>query len=383
MRQPREVLAAASRIGATFKELSRRIIGRTKTLEQLMYALVTKQHLFLEGPPGVAKSYLANMLFECIEGAETFHVQCTKKMTEDYLVGPLDMHLFRERGEYLHRVEGYLPTAHYAFLDEFLDLSTGALRALLEVLNERTFSRGPQSVRCPLVTAIACTNFSGESEVALEAVLDRFMFKSKIVGLSRTADRKAMFRVHDKPLPKFSHTDVLRLHWAMKRVTLPEHVLNTYLEVCSQLRLTDRTVRRCIDVVKASAVFRGSTVAALEDLTLLELCFVTTNDSKSEQAFGNSLKKYKEALASRDSMVDASIVARRVSQLAQQLEGVTAADYESKALPIAFEIREAQAALSHLRTQDNAATVQSALSRCEATLNRADTLYLATAKKEK
>lgn len=370
--QPVAVRESAKRISEVFKALEKVVIGRHRVLQQLMFALVTKNHMLLEGPPGVAKSYMTNKLFGALQDAVHFKVQCTKKMTEDYIVGPLDMHLFREQGEYLHRIEGYLPEAQYAFLDEFLDLSTGALRALLEILNERTFSRGPQSVKCPLVTAVCATNFTGESDIGLEAVMDRFLFKAKITGLTRPVDRMAMFKSDSVVVPKMTHVDIMRVHCAIREVTVPEFVLTIYLRICEQLKLTDRTVHKAIEVIKASAVFSGRKFVILEDLTALEMCFVKTGDNASEQAYGNAMKRYKEGLVLRDSLSAASAISTRVGQLSSLLANV--ADYTA-AMPIALEVREAQNALQALRCQENQHIIAPALSKCEALLNKADVLF--------
>lgn len=370
--QPPAVRESAKRISDVFKALEKVVIGRHRVLQQLMFALVTKNHMLLEGPPGVAKSYMTNKLFGALQQATHFKVQCTKKMTEDYIVGPLDMHLFREQGEYMHRIEGYLPEAQYAFLDEFLDLSTGALRALLEILNERTFSRGPQSVKCPLVTAVCATNFSGESDLGLEAVMDRFLFKAKITGLTRVQDRMAMFKSDAVEVPKMSHVDIMRVHCALREVTIPEFVLTIYLRMCEQLKLTDRTVHKAIEVIKASAVFSGRKFVILEDLTSLELCFVKTGDNASEQAFGQAMKRYKEGIVLRDSLTAASTISTRVAQLSTLL--ASAADYDA-AMPTAIEVREAQNALQALRCDENKHIINPALTKCEALLNKADALF--------
>lgn len=365
------VIESSNRIVRAFSDLNNVVVGRKEILRQLMMALITRNHLLMEGPPGVAKSFLASSFFKCIEGGNKFKVQCTKKMTEDYLIGPLDMHLFREEGEYVHRVEGYLPTAHYAFLDEFLDLSPGALRALLEVLNERTFSRGPQALRCPLSTAIAATNFSGENEEALEAVHDRFLFKAKISKLTNAKDRLAMFN-ESKPLRTFTHTDVLRVQEAVKRVVVPRAVLTTYVDMCGCLDITDRTVRRCIEVVKASAILKGRHIATLEDLTALSTCFIFSGDSKSEQKFSTAMQKYKDALASRDNDKKLFVVRARVAELRTMAAKCTT--YE-EITPVAIEAREAINAMHALKSPSNQDAVASAINGCEAVLNAADTLY--------
>jgi MoxR-like ATPase len=372
MLQPQEVRDSVSRITSTFKALEKAVVGRQRVLRQIMYALITKNHVLLEGPPGVAKSYMANKLFSAIKDARHFKVQCTKKMTEDYIVGPLDMHLFREEGEYMHRVEGYMPCSHYAFLDEFLDLSTGALRALLEILNERTFSRGPQSVKCPLVSAVCATNFSGDTDVALEAVLDRFMFKAKVGNLTRPKDRMAMFQADDVDVPVMYNQDILRVNSALQHVKVPQLVLEVYLKMCEPLKLTDRTVRRAIDIVKASAVLRGRGIAMVEDLTELELCFVTTGNSVSEQEFCKAAQAYKAGLAVVEAAANINVIRARVSGLFTLMKAATS---YKEAEPIAIEVREAMGALLYMRTPETQSMTDQSSTVCEAILNMADAIY--------
>lgn len=344
--QPKHVQAASKRLNQTFRALGAKVVGRADILERIKYALVTKHHVLLEGPPGTAKSYLAMSVFSAIQDAEHFKVACTKKMSEDYLVGPLDMKLFREEGEYFHRVGGYLPTAQYAFLDEFLDLSQGALRALLEVLNERRFSRGPQQVKCPLHTCIAATNFSSESEVALAAVSDRFLFRAKVAPLS-ARDRRKMLSRPKVVVPTTTHQDIATLYQACLSVRIPDNVLDGYAAVASGIpKLTDRTAMRCLMVVKASAVLRGATIAEVRDLGALEYCWSVSGDGASESEFGKALSPIMDGYhSSKDILLSASLVEQRANDLVKLAKAATT--YNDIQV-VAVEAREVQATVPFL-----------------------------------
>jgi MoxR-like ATPase len=376
VRQPQPVIAAAKRMQTALSAVGKKVVGRKDILAQIIYALVTKNHVLLEGPPGVAKSYLASAVFSCIEGSEFFKVQCTKKMSEDYLVGPLDMRLFREEGEYRHRVEGYLPTADFAFLDEFMDLSTGAMRALLEVLNERTFSRGPQSVRCPLHTAVAATNFSAAQEDGAEAVIDRFLFRAKVQPLAdkdRLLMLKAVKSTGNKDCPTFSLEDVRRVHEAVGRVVIPDGVLAVYSDLCGKMKVTDRTAVRALQVIRASAVFSGRAVAVVRDLAALETCFRVSGDASSTQHFAATFgPAYKTALQIAQASVTANSLAVRAKSLyAMAASAKSYAEVEQTAL----EAREVIAAATHFKLNENAEVMNRALAAAQYVITRADQLF--------
>ena len=365
--QPAAVKDSVARIEATFSALEKAVIGRSAIVQQMKYATIIGQHLLMEGPPGVAKSYMVRLFFDALGGCDTFRVQCTKKMTEDYLVGPLDMKLFREEGVYRHRTEGSLVESHFGFIDEVLDLSSGALRALLEILNERTFTRGVQQVKSPLHTAIATTNFNKDKDEELEAVLDRFLFRAKLEKLPRIEDRMKMLKADKNPIsiPALEYSDIIRVNRAMRKVEINDHLLGVYLKICEGLELTDRTVKRCLDVVRASAVLSGRTTALVQDLTALETCFVITNDKTSAQKFGSAMTVYGPALQSQQSKAHALIVSTRVTRLKQFAD---AAETYEDILPVSIEAREALGACTYLGASSVGAV-------CESILRKADEMY--------
>lgn len=365
--QTAPVRDSVARINATFSALDKAVIGRTAIVEQMKYATITGQHLLMEGPPGVAKSYMVRMFFDVLQGCDTFKVQCTKKMTEDYLVGPLDMKLFREEGVYQHRTEGSLVESHFGFIDEVFDLSSGALRALLEILNERTFTRGVQQVKSPLHTAIATTNFNRDEDGELEAVLDRFLFRAKLEKLPRLEDRMRMLKADRNPIviPTLNFSDVMRINRAMKRVEINDKLMGVYLKICEGLELTDRTVKRCLDIVRSSAVLSGRSTALVQDLTALETCFVVTNDKTSAQKFGAAMSVYGTALQEQQAKAHVLITTSRIQRLKQFAE---AAETYEEILSVAVEAREAFDACNHLGESRGAA-------ECESILKLADTLY--------
>lgn len=369
----KKVKEAAIRVTSSFQSLNKVVIGRSNIIRQMLYAVVTGQHLLLEGPPGVAKSHMVLQFFKVLSGCRTFKVQCTKKMTEDYLVGPLDMRLFREEGLFIHRTEGMLPDSHFAFIDEIMDLNSGALRALLEILNERTFTRGLQRIESPLHSAIATTNFNRDSEEELTAVLDRFLFRAKVEGLTQKADKRRMLIGYkNDTMEPVSWKDIRLLKNALTKVTISSDLLDLYLEMCAQLSLTDRTLKKALDVVRASAVLNGRTSAVLTDIMSLDTCFITTNDRTSEQRFAQATTPYHKHHKIRESKSSMVLLSHRITYLDRLAQDAT--EYESIA-PVATEIREAMQAISHFMCSEAAKLAAPLTKTCEDILRKADELY--------
>ena len=364
---------AVDKLGNLFQSLSGMIIGRANILRQIKFALVCKEHVLLEGPPGTAKSFLVSKLFSQIRDCETFRIQCTAKMTEDSLVGPPNVAILREEGRFVHNIEGTLVTSHYGFIDEFLDLSKGALRSLLEILNERTFSRGAQREVSPLHTAIATTNFDRSNEKDIEAVLDRFMFRAKVTPLNKNDRRRMLKAEYSAPLPTISHREIDDMANAVEEVQVSDEILDYYLDLCSKLNLTDRKVKTAMKVLKASAVFNHRKRCIVEDLSALDSCFTIFGDTTSEAAFGAAMTAtYGPAVQEANKKRAVLVVSARLVQLQQLMDE---ADSYEKAEAIAIEAREALAALVPLRTQSTAEGCSKCSARAEAILAQADTLY--------
>lgn len=59
-----------------------------------------------------------------------------------------------ENDEYVRKLDGYLPTAEVAFIDEIFKANSAILNALLTLLNERLFDNGNQRLPVPLLCMV-------------------------------------------------------------------------------------------------------------------------------------------------------------------------------------------------------------------------------------
>jgi MoxR-like ATPase len=59
-----------------------------------------------------------------------------------------------ENDLYVRQIDGYLPTAEVAFIDEIFKANSAILNALLTLLNERLFDNGNQRNAVPLLCLV-------------------------------------------------------------------------------------------------------------------------------------------------------------------------------------------------------------------------------------
>lgn len=60
-----------------------------------------------------------------------------------------------ENDEYVRQIDGYLPTAEVAFIDEIFKANSAILNALLTLLNERLFDNGNMRFPVPLLCLVS------------------------------------------------------------------------------------------------------------------------------------------------------------------------------------------------------------------------------------
>lgn len=149
----------------------------------VILALISQEHVLFIGPPGTSKSMLGRRLSNLC-GGPFFQRLFTKFTTPDEIFGPLSLKAL-ENDQYVRCIEGFLPTATVAFLDEIFKANSAILNTLLTILNERQFDNGAgtRRVDCPLKCVIGASNELPESD-ELDALLDRFLLRAQVSPVS-------------------------------------------------------------------------------------------------------------------------------------------------------------------------------------------------------
>ena len=179
------------------KELNLYFIGLNTVIKDSLLAILIKEHILLEGKPGTAKSQLAKTIINNIRGAKVFQIQLSKFMPEDYVFGSININKLKNEGIIYHNTENSIVESDFAFIDEFFDGSDVLLRSLLEILNERTFTRNKQKLESRLNSAFLTSNYKREN-AETAAILDRILFKHNIEPIEDINSLKEILGIYLK-----------------------------------------------------------------------------------------------------------------------------------------------------------------------------------------
>ncbi|MEM1690831.1 MAG: AAA family ATPase [Thermofilaceae archaeon] len=194
-------------------ELAAGFVGREEEARVAVLALLTRQHALFIGEPGTAKSALIRRLSQLVQ-CRFFYYLLSKYTVPDELVGPIDPIAYRS-GKFVRNVQGRLPTAELAFIDEVFKGSSETLNCLLNIMNERVFVDADGTVyQCPLWSIYGASNETpADSELA--AFYDRFLLRHFVKRIDASSLEKAIIHnltSNSDPKPVATLQDIARVY---------------------------------------------------------------------------------------------------------------------------------------------------------------------------
>ena len=270
------------RLQSAARALEERFLGRSEVIRCLLVCALGGEHLVLIGPPGTAKSALVRTFAKLCD-ARYFEYLLTRFTEPNELFGPVDIAAFRE-GTYRRRTEGMLPEAEMVFLDEVFKSNSAILNSLLTLLNERRYTSGGVTLKCPLVSVIGASNeVPGDADLA--AIFDRFLLRVRTDYLdafhfqdllARGWALEAQMSVEAPVRPLLSAEELRAAQRQIATQTrLDDAFLQAYRGLVLQIRaegigLSDRRVVKLLKLCAASAFLDGRTSPDASDLFLLK-----------------------------------------------------------------------------------------------------------------
>ena len=259
------------------------------------------ESIFLLGPPGVAKSMVGRRLKLAFRNASAFEYLMSRFSTPDEIFGPVSISKLKDEDTYERIVDGYLPSATIAFLDEIWKAGPAIQNALLTIINEKIYRNGQFSIHVPLKGLVAASNELPAQGQGLEALWDRFLIRCLVGGIEDMGEFDRMISSTDETEPvvdeQLQITDEEYIRWEKEMAAIKIHysifevihALKDRIEqynlqiqneggVSSPLYVSDRRWKKMVKLLKASAFLNGSDTIRLSDCTLLSYCLWSEMD---------------------------------------------------------------------------------------------------------
>ncbi|WP_430421694.1 AAA family ATPase [Phenylobacterium sp.] len=235
-----EVKALAEQVRA---EVGKAIVGQHDTIDLLLTALFARGHVLLEGPPGVAKTYLAQSFARTL-GLDFGRIQFTPDLMPADIIGS---NVFNFQTSTFSLTEGPL-FCELLLADEINRTPPKTQAALLEAMQERRVTiDGKSRALSPSFMVVATQNpLEQQGTYPLpEAQLDRFLFKQTLGYPGREEERRIVAEYGVQS----GHADPADR--GVGRVATAKQLAEAHKAV-SSVRLTDEIVGYVLDLVRST-----------------------------------------------------------------------------------------------------------------------------------
>ena len=288
-------ISIQDRISRLLKQLNTNMHEREQILAITLLGAISGQNTFLYGPPGTAKSLISRRLACAFETSNYFECLMNRFTTPEEIFGPISIKELKA-DRYVRQVEGYLPTADFAFLDEIWKSSPAILNNLLTIINEHIFKNGNERINVPLKSLISASNEVPAENQGLDALYDRFILRLLVPPIQENDNFNLL--LNSKPSaerPVISPELVISIEELMQ---WRQHLHNVQLsndalliiqyirqELCDKFNelkvyVSDRRWQRAALLLKASAFCNGRKETNHSDTILLKYCLWTTPENR-------------------------------------------------------------------------------------------------------
>lgn len=219
-------------------ELEKTIVGQRDMLNKLLIGLLANGHVLLEGVPGLAKTLAIKSLAQSVD-VQFSRLQFTPDLLPADLIGTM---IYNQKTEQFSVKKGPI-FANFILADEINRAPAKVQSALLEAMQERQVTIGPESFLLPEPFLVLATQNPVEQEGTYplpEAQIDRFLLKV-VIGYPTKQEEKQIIKANISG-------EGLQ---APKRVVTPEDIINARKKV-REVYMDDKITQYIVDIVFAS-----------------------------------------------------------------------------------------------------------------------------------
>ena len=310
------------RIEKVIQTLQSGLFEREECLKLVLLSMFAGKSIFLYGPPGTAKSMIArraSLAFDTLGNSRIPNENSTENSripsensripnknkgffaylmnrfsTPEEIFGPIDIAELK-KNNLTRKTDGYLPTAHFAFLDEIWKSSPAILNTLLTIINERIYRDGNTDVKVPLKGIVCASNEFPPANQGLEALYDRMILRYHVKPLENKENFLNLVSNESDKSVELSHTFSLgeldEIATLSKAVSFDESAKEAFCQIkamIDELRakpelikelfglegvsapyISDRRYKECANILKVSAVLNDRNIIVKDDLALL------------------------------------------------------------------------------------------------------------------
>lgn len=167
-------------------------VERREEIELLGLATISGVDVLFLGDPGVGKTWMIELLVNhCLTDMNLFDHLLAKDMSADEVLGPRDVMAMKE-GKISRLTAGYMPDAHYAYLDEIFKASPPMLNPLLDLLANRVLKVGGTVQDCSQLLAIFMSSNELPDREDLMAFRDRIGITKFVQAIRTPEGRRAV-----------------------------------------------------------------------------------------------------------------------------------------------------------------------------------------------
>jgi MoxR-like ATPase len=282
-------------------ELNSYFLERDEIIRGLMVSAIARGNLLIIGPPGTAKTALAEMMCGQMN-AKFFSRLLTKVSAPEEIHGPLSLKSL-ENDVYRRVTTGRLPEADIAVIDEIFKCNSAVLNTLLPIMNERVyFDDASQAKPIPLQVLVGLSNElpDGGVDGELSALWDRFDLRYVTDYIRDERNFADMLKLNGhKPVTQITIAELTIAQQEAAQVKITDVIIATLVRLWKELRnqgfvISDRRFRNCLRFLKSHAWLEGRNEVTEDDIAILSNMLWTDPDQirqikKAVLGFANPL----------------------------------------------------------------------------------------------